>query len=271
VWKSVDKALQTIVPIAPTHEPWKLHTPTTLPGPVATTTPPPPDNGVTTGPVPEKNAPVVECKGGTPTGAGPTAAQKQGVHNPVNKSYINRTDNPAPPGGVGPLNPAQTKALMTQLGWNESGFRYNIANQYNYLGKYQTGAAVLADQGYIKRDAYALYGNKAVDHVSSWTGKDGITSKDMYLNSAATQEKVMYNLLQSNYKTLVKIGAISPADDLCTVSGMLAASHLIGAGGAKTWRNTGGGQDANGTTGTMYFNMGRYAVDVLSTQTTAAA
>ena len=271
VWKSVDKALQTIVPIAPTHEPWKLHTPTTLPGPVATTTPPPPDNGVTTGPPPEKNAPVVECKGGTPTGAGPKAAQGVGVKNPVNKSYVNRTDNPAPPGGVGPMNPTQTKALMTQLGWNESGFKYNIANQYNYLGKYQTGAAVLTDQGYIKRDAYALYGNKAVNYPSSWTGKDGIATKDMYLNSAATQEKVMYNLLQSNYKTLVRIGAISPGDDLCTVSGMLAASHLIGAGGAKTWRNTGGGQDANGTTGTSYFNMGRYAVDVLAAQTTATA
>ena len=52
---------------------------------------------------------------------------------------------------------------------------------------------------------------------------------------------------------------------------MLAASHLIGAGGAKTWRNTGGGQDANGTTGTSYFNMGRYAVDVLAVQTTVTA
>ena len=67
-----------------------------------------------------------------------------------------------------------------------------------------------------------------------------------------------------NYKSLLSKTAIKADDDLCTVAGMLCTSHLIGAGGANQWRKTGEGGDANGTTGTAYFNMGRYAVDVLA-------
>jgi hypothetical protein len=279
-WATVDGGLSTIVPIAPAHEPWGLHKGTTLAG-VTTGTgirgstfegTTGSGNGVTSGPAPTKELPVVECKGGaTPTDPGPQAAQNAGVKNPVNKSYLNRADSPSPTEGVGPLTPEQTKALITQIGWNESGWKYNIENQYNYLGKYQTGAAVLVDQGYIKRDAYQLYGNKAVNYPTSWIGKDGISSKETYLNSGGVQEKVMLTLLKSNYSTLIRTGAIKEGDDQCAIAGMLAASHLIGAGGAKKWRQTGGGQDANGTTGTVYYNMGRYAVDVLAAPATAQA
>ena len=297
VWKSVDNALSSIVPIAPTHEPWKLHMETTLagytvatsgqaatatPGGVvpggttataASATPTVPGAGVTSGSPPAKNLPVVECKGGSkPTDAGPAGAESKGVINPVNKSYINRADNPDPPGTVGPLTAAQTKGLMTQLGWNESGFNYSAVNQYNFSGKYQFGAAALADLGYIKLDAYKLAGNKCLDNPSSWTTKaqsEGVDSKQAFLKNGPFQEKAMYNLLKANYNTLTTIGGIKPGDDQCTVAGSLAAAHLLGAGGSKIWRNTGGGQDANGTTGTTYFNMGRYAVDVLAAPKTA--
>lgn len=126
------------------------------------------------------------------------------------------------------------------------------------------GAAVLADQGYIKRDALALYGNSAVNHPSSWRGKDGINSKEDFLANSGVQETAMLNLLNSNYSTLVNKQGIKSGDDQCTVAGMLSASHLLGAGGAMTWRKTGAGQDANNTSGTTYFNRGRYAVDVLA-------
>jgi len=305
IWKSVDGALSTIVPIAPTHEPWKLHMETVLAGyTVSTSDPyrkPPPDQvpggaggtvgggtaatgagsvipqvpgaGVTSGAPPAKNLPVVECKGGSkPTDPGPVAAANAGVKNPVNKSYINRADNPNPPGGIGPLTQAQTKGLMTQLGWNESSFNYASVNQYNFMGKYQIGAAALVDQGYVKPDAFKLAGNQCLDNPSSWTTKaqnEGIDSKQAFLKNGAFQEKVMYNLLQANYNQLNRTGGIKSGDDQCTVAGALAAAHLLGAGGSKTWRTTGGGSDANGTTGTTYFNMGRYAVDVLAAPKTA--
>lgn len=289
-WISVPGALSTICGIAPTHEPWELHKNTQLAPIPATTgdqaaspgsvTPPQGGgaganaanknygggNGVTSGEAPAKNLPIVECAGtGTPTDTGPKSAQGQGVTRPVSKTYMDRKDNPDLTEGVGPLTPLQTKALMTQLGYSESAFNYGATNQYNYLGKYQMGAPALADLGYIKRDAYTLYGgNKALNYPSSWTGKDGVNSKEDFLNNSAAQEKAMLSLMKQNYNTLLNIGALKSGDDQCTVAGMLAASHLLGAGGARNWRNTGGGSDANGTTGTTYFNRGRYAVDVLA-------
>ena len=50
---------------------------------------------------------------------------------------------------------------------------------------------------------------------------------------------------------------------------MLATSHLLGAGGANKWRNGQGGADAFGTTGSSYFQKGKYAVAVLAPQVPA--
>jgi hypothetical protein len=64
-------------------------------------------------------------------------------------------------------------------------------------------------------------------------------------------------------------GAITQDTTKEEVGGMLAVSHLLGAGGANTWRKTGGGVDANGTSGDEYFQKGKYAVQVLSPQISA--
>lgn len=283
-WVSVDQSLQTIVPIAPTHEPWKLHEGTKLAGTTTTEGEGTPDSagtgsgqgsadsgggesagdGVVNGDAPQRSAPTVECQNMPSMDPGPRSAQSSGVKNPVNKSYLYRADNPPITDTVGPLTAEQTRALMTQIGWSESTFNYSAENRLSYIGKYQTGAAALVDLGYIKRDAYQLYGNRAVNYATSWTGKDGIATKEQYLSSGTVQEKVMIALMKMNHRTLERIGAIRSSDDQCTVAGMLAAAHLIGAGGAKKWRETGSGADANGTTGATYFNMGRYAVDVLA-------
>lgn len=280
-WVSINGALKTIVPVAPTHEPWSLHANTQFSevSAAAATTPPSqetgpkPGDGVISGPPPEKEIPPIECTGTQSSSgldAGPKDAANQGVTNPVSRSYMNRSDAPMVTEGVGTLTADQTKGLLQQTGWSESGNRYNIVNQYNYSGKYQLGAAALADLGYIKLDAYRLYGgNKALNYPSSWTGKDNITSKEDFLNNGAAQEKIMLSLLKMNYNTLVRIGGIKEGDDQCTIAGMLSVAHLLGPGGAKNWRLTGGGADANGTTGSKYFNRGRYAVDVLAAPTIA--
>lgn len=267
-WASIDGALQSIVPIAPTHEPWSLHANTQLAGSAAAVTASPADNGVTTGTAPEKELPAVECKGAKSSAEldpGPKDAANQGVTNPVNRSYMNRSDAPTITEGIGPLTAEQTKALVQQTGWSESGCKYSVTNQLNYCGKYQLGAAALADLGYIKLDAYRLYGgNKAIEYASSWTGKDGITNKQDFLNNGPIQEKIMLALLRMNYNNLVRNGGIKEGDDQCTIAGMLSVAHLLGAAGAKKWRMTAGGADANGMTGSKYFNRGRYAVDVLA-------
>lgn len=196
---------------------------------------------------------------------GPKAATGQNVSNPVNRSYLSRDDAPNPPGGIGPLSQLQVKALMTQLGYSESRFNYSITNPYGYAGKYQFGAAALTDLKYIKQDAYRQYGgNRAMNYESSWAGKNGVNSLQDWLSNRAAQESAMYDLLTLNYNTLVKSGGIKTGDDFCTVAGMLTVAHLLGAGGARTWRQTASGQDANNTSGTTYYNRGRYAIDVLA-------
>lgn len=282
-WVNVDGALSTIVTVAPTHEPWILHSPTALSGATAANVSQVraggPDsgyigseNGVTSGDPPSKDVPVVDCKSqGTPTDPGPVAAQRVGVKNPVNRSYLNRSDNPTVSEGIGPLSADQVRAYNTQIAWNESSWNYNADNRRGFLGKYQIGAAGLADLKYIKLDAYRLYGDRAVYYPTSWTGKDGINSKEDFLSNNGLQEKIMHEYTKLNYRYLTSNGAIKSGDDICTVAGMLGVAHLIGQGAAKNWRRSAAGQDGNGTTGTTYFNMGRYAVDVLAAPPTQVA
>lgn len=206
--------------------------------------------------------------------AGPKSATGKEVGSrAADPSYMYRSDNPSPTKTPGSLSETETKALKTQLGYSENGFKYG--QQYdkngnpinpNFTGKYQMGSAALTDLGYIKPDAYAKYGSSAVQYPSSWTGKDGMRSRDDFLGSPSVQERSMDDLLSKNYNTLVKTGGIKSSDDNSTVSGMLATSHLLGPGGATTWRNTGVGQDANRTTGGTYFNLGRYANSTLASR-----
>jgi hypothetical protein len=295
-WQTKEAKLKSITKIAPTHEPWPREAGKPSPtsssassasnasgseAPTSDTATSTPTSDTATSTIPSNRVVtgsdgIAVDSGGNPIVSGttssldkgPTDALTKSVRKPADKSYMSRDDNPTPSSGVGPLDTTQVKALKTQIALSESGYNYGAteAARGNYLGKYQIGAAVLTgqDQGYIKPDAYAKYGTAAVNYPSSWTGKDGITSKESFLANPSVQEASMDRLLQSNYKTLSKIGAVNSSDSTDTVAGMLSTSHLLGAGGAKTWRRTGAGADANNTSGTSYFNMGRYAVNVLA-------
>lgn len=278
-WTTASKTLSSIAAIVPSHEPWPRQS----------------GDGkmINDGPAPSKTVAPVDCtpkqatntvgtgSGGTLTdgsgkpvtsGAedttldpGPKKAKGQSVKNPCPVEQLNKPDAPNPSGGIGPLNTNHTKALMAALAWKESAWKYEIENQIGYLGRYQFGAPALVECGYIKRDYYqATPSNGVCKNDAAWTGKDGCTSKSAWFSCKSGQESAMYALLNKNYTTLSRIGGVKPDDDLCTVAGMLAVAHLLGAGGAKNWRMSASGSDANGTTGEMYFNIGRYAIDVLS-------
>ena len=203
---------------------------------------------------------------------GPKKADGLPIKYRADKSLLTRIDAPNPSDKIGPLSPIQVKAIMTQLAWAESGLDYTKRElvRGNYLGRYQFGAAALTTLGYIKKDYLAKYETKAVTYGLAWTGKDQISSLQDWLRSPGTQEKVMFQYLTFNYKILIDTGAIKKGDDVCTVAGMLATAHLLGAGGAKIWRNTGLGRDQNQTAGETYYNMGRYAIDFLAKAFTEA-
>ena len=241
-----NKDLNTIVTVAPTHEPFYRGVAPAFFNPENA------GSGITPQAAYTGSVDAIKNIGGTE------------VKSPAGTKDLR--NQPVPTGTVGNLSKDQMTAYLAQIGKSESGGNYNTTNQLGYVGKYQMGYQALIDQGYVKS---SVTSNAQLDNPNSWTGKDGITDKSGWLGNGSVQESAMMSYTQTNYTAMVKNGAITadmPPED---VGGMLAASHLLGAGGANTWRKGGGGADANGTTGNTYFQKGKYAVSVLAPQVPA--
>ena len=137
---------------------------------------------------------------------------------------------------------AQTKSwedFKLKLGQRETGYSnppYDIENSLGFIGKYQFGEALLIDLGYyIAKDG--IYYNNGADRnywLGTWTGKNGINSKEDFLDNNNVQEiaveeafdlfwnRITEELNIENYleSSLKKIPI--------TCSGILAAAHLRG-------------------------------------------
>lgn len=293
-WKSVPRSLDSLCSIVPSHEPWNRAT-----GADRLTGAPPDGFGtgsgaqdISIGGAPEKiiQPSICEPKGAVKTDAqgkpitdsngnvmresvaeadpGPKLAATQQPTKLMPKEMINRDDLANPATGIGPLSQFQIKCLMAQLAFAESNFNYEQVDSSNtYLGRYQIGAYALLDLKYVKSEYVTKYTTEAVRYPDAWFGTDGLDKAESFLAAKGTQDKAMFALLKLNYDALIKKSnnkyGIDPNDDLCTVAGMLAVSLLLGPGGARTWRQTGGG-DARAISAAAYYNRGRYAIDVLA-------
>jgi len=123
-------------------------------------------------------------------------------------------------------------SFLDDLGYRESSNRYDIVNQYGYMGKYQFGSSTLKGLGYN-------------------------ISKVDFLNSPEIQEEAMIKLLKANKHTLRR--QIKKYDGklvngiFVTESGLLAAAHLVGPGSVRKWiRNGKEYKDGNGVTLVSY-------------------
>ena len=122
--------------------------------------------------------------------------------------------------------------FLDDIGFRESSNRYDVVNQYGYMGKYQFGIKTLKSLGIN-------------------------TTKKEFLSSPDLQEKAMITLLKSNQHNLRR--QIKKYDGklvngiLVTESGLLAAAHLGGPGSVKKWLRSGEDfKDGNGTKITSY-------------------
>ena len=122
--------------------------------------------------------------------------------------------------------------FLNDIGFRESTNRYDVVNQYGYMGKYQFGIKTLKSIG--------------ID-----------TTKQEFLSSPDLQEEAMITLLKSNQHNLRR--QIKKYDGklvngiLVTESGLLAAAHLGGPGSVKKWLRSGEDfKDGNGTKITSY-------------------
>ncbi len=122
--------------------------------------------------------------------------------------------------------------FLEELAKGESNGRYDIVNPLGYLGKYQMGELAFIDSGYYRKDS-----NKFDNRFSNffWTGKDGIKSKQDFLNNHQAQENAIreYMRVQWGYilnKGLDRFVGKKVWGYFITVSGELAGAHLVGVG-----------------------------------------
>jgi len=122
--------------------------------------------------------------------------------------------------------------FLYDMAVRESSNRYDVVNQYGYMGAYQFGSQTLKNLGYK-------------------------VSRKEFLSNPALQEEAMLKLLKANKHTLRR--QIKKFDGklvngvLVTESGLLAAAHLVGAGSVRKWvRNGKEFKDGNGVTLVSY-------------------
>jgi LysM repeat protein len=127
----------------------------------------------------------------------------------------------------------------------------------DYVGGYQFGAAALEDLGYIKQGRSAKFKNAAVLDSDNWTGKDGIKDLNSFYKDKNLQDKLFDEYAEINYKKLKRKGVFKKDSSPEHVAGMLAASHLLGAGNASKDLSI---KDGNKVPGNVYYELGRKAI-----------
>lgn len=132
-------------------------------------------------------------------------------------------------------------AFLVALKLMESGGDYQSVNSLNFLGAYQFGEAALTDLGFVRYDGNAYDNN----YGGGWTGKYGVGSAKQFLASQRAQDKAMEDWLKImwTYIELNKIDNYAWQDvggKPLTPSGMLAATHLLGAESLATYIHSNG-------------------------------
>ena len=218
---------------------------------------------------------------------GPESAKGKAVVKPAPGEKMGAADAPRPApiasteSKIPGLIATQVKALMIQIGYAESDLNYSAQDvTLGRIGRYKINGNLLRDYGYIKSDYLSKYGTAAIFRDDSWTGKDGITGPSDFTSGKGIQDSLMETVINDYYKALVRNRGIQIQDDVCTVAGMISVAYFLRdsergflSGNppdqAKFWR-----EQANTITNKQKetcdtaYNQGRYAIDVLSIQTT---
>lgn len=163
-------------------------------------------------------------------------------------------------GTLGPIDEVSLIYFRYYLALRESGYNYQAKNSFGFLGKYQMGALALIDAGFVNA---GFRQNSSLNNPDAWKKSSGATNMEDFLNTPLLQELAFVAFTKKSYQYCTNAGAIVSSDDARTQLGVLTAAHLLGAGGAKTWRFENSKKaDAYGTTGGEYFALGSYAYDV---------
>lgn len=155
--------------------------------------------------------------------------------------------------------------FLQSLAQRESSGNSHSVNKFGYAGLYQMGELALIEAGYYRRD-----GSEKNDWRGIWTGKNGVNSLQDFLANPATQTQAItayHNVLWNQITARGlnnKVGQTFQGVPI-TQSGLIAAAHLIGAGGLRSCLNGGSCTDANNTTALSYMQQfGGFAVAAIT-------
>lgn len=155
---------------------------------------------------------------------------------------------------IGVLTENDYVIFRENIGEIESTNNYTSINKFGYVGKYQFGADVLKDLGYLK----SKISNKQLPTTDQWTGKNNCTSLTVLLNTPTLQDKIMLELTQLNYKRLKNnYNVITSNMSKSEVSGWLSACHNQGPGACiKLSKQNLDSTDGFGTSARAYYQLG---------------
>ena len=181
----------------------------------------------------------------TPLTATPTDFQQHRYTPLPNASlsnpYTSVPDENVPPVSTNEETTSGSSLYYSNLRRKESSGDYTAVNRFNYLGGYQMGATALIDIGLVKKGTK----NSGLDDPKNWN--DGL-SKEAFLSSSQLQDSAVESYTNKNKKYL---GSTYTNASESERRGLLAAAHLLGAGGAKKNMSS---VDANGVSGNDYYN-----------------
>ncbi len=140
------------------------------------------------------------------------------------------------------------------LGNRESGNKYDTENSIGYVGRYQMGAAALTDLGYVNKKPKGISQKDWLNSPEAWTGKDGISSKDAFLNSPEAQDSIQTQWNQTLDKRNKKLydqyeGKVIDGVTM-TKDKIRGMSHLAGTGNVSKVLKSGKLSDFNDAYGT---------------------
>ncbi|KAG4067553.1 hypothetical protein HA402_005325 [Bradysia odoriphaga] len=128
------------------------------------------------------------------------------------------------------------------LAQRESGGDARCVNEYGFMGLYQMGQPALQDVGYM-------------NDRGGWTGRDGIMSREDFLNNPDIQTRairayhsIVWNQYLPEY-VRSSVGRVINGVTL-TISGLIAGAHLVGHERLARYVRTNGQEDACDEIGT---------------------
>ena len=158
----------------------------------------------------------------------------------------------------------QTSAFANTIGKRESGNDYKAENAFGYLGKYQMGAAALADAGILDIAIYRRAKDEGMSNKDILTKLPNVWKVDggkaAFLQSPEMQERVFEDHTKRNMDALTQLGVIDDQTSKEDAAGYLAVAHLLGPRGAANYKKGINGKDGNGTSASTYFELGRKSV-----------